>query len=251
MTDTHLIYTRGTRDWQRFITRYPVWAQYASHYPLLCIVENRLTTADIDFLKIADSLVFTSQHAVAHLLSQYTPGDIQQCIAIGQRSEAALSSEISGKAIQTAPPPYNSEALIKAWQPKAKRIAIIGAPGGRTLLFNTLAKQNNVRFIAAYTRQCHRHDTPFPYCPNKHNIILLTSGSSLNCLIEITPQKLLKLLQYRAIMACISPRLAELARLAGFQKVFNAPQANEDALMRAITVWRPPLSGTMEYINEQ
>ncbi|MBV7434121.1 uroporphyrinogen-III synthase [Cardiobacteriaceae bacterium TAE3-ERU3] len=247
----HLIYTRDTQDWQRFVSRYPALAQHSSHYPLLCIEEQALTPPDINFLKTADYLVFTSQHAVEHLVNQYTPSTEQYCIAIGQRTEAALSQSIPNTPIETAPPPYNSEALIESWWPDAKRIAIIGAPGGRTLLLESLGKRNHTQFISTYTRQCRQHHSQLPYQPDKFNIIMITSGSSLKCLVEITPQKKLKLLQYQAIMACISPRLAELARKSGFQQVFSASQANEDTLVSAIAAWRPPFSGTMEYINEQ
>ncbi|MDO4643932.1 MAG: uroporphyrinogen-III synthase [Cardiobacteriaceae bacterium] len=226
-----ILYTREKAQYLSFRQQITELGGNTLHLPLMSTHRLPLSADEQHHLSHCDTLIFTSANAVHHLLSQYTPANQQQSIAIGIKTAKALPFP----PMLTAPPPYNSEALLKIWQPKNKNIALIGAAGGRKILKKTLMKHNSVHEIYSYQR-----NNPSLYWPSElpHiDIITIASCQTLENLRAIIPQEKLKLLQYQVCIAAISERVARYAKKQGFQHSIFAEEATEIRQITSICRW--------------
>ncbi|PID65416.1 MAG: hypothetical protein CR977_01075 [Gammaproteobacteria bacterium] len=111
--------------------------------PLITIGRQILTKNDKAALAAADTLIFTSHHAVIHSVAQLPNTTLADKvrIAIGQRTASTLAKH-NLPAHLTAPPPFNSEALLAdpQFQSQASNhVALVCGVGGRRQLQNHLA----------------------------------------------------------------------------------------------------------------
>lgn len=232
LADCQILYTRSAQYFPDFAKKIQALGGIAHHLPLVDTRPLALNLADSQYALSADYLIFTSAAAVRHFPQALWQS--QANIAIGLATESAILSHAK-TVFLTAPAPFNSESLLSAFQPTNKRIAIIAAEGGRKLLLETLKQHNQTQLIYAYER----------YNPSTHwqaalplpNVILLSSQTALNHLIEISAQSTLNLLQSRSFVLALSPRIEQAAQSAGFQRVFAAPQADENAQIQYLCQW--------------
>lgn len=226
-----ILYTRSKEHHDAFLQKIARLAGEVYTLPLLDTEMLLLSVSAKKWTEEADILLFTSANAVRHLLAQYQPQPRQTLVAVGKQTAAALPF---AKTI-IAPPPYNSEALLRIWRPYKKKIAVIAAPGGRTLLADTLGKNNTVQIIYSYRRfnpsHCYPKELPLPH------IITIASRTTLDNLCAIIPQSELKLLQYRTCVAAISASVACYAAQQLFQHRIFAKTATETDQIVSICHW--------------
>lgn len=111
---------------------------------------------------------------------------------------------------------------------KGKRVALIGAPGGRGVLRDQLAARG------ARLRELHVYRRTAPRLSRRHidavlampadAMILISSAEALDNLHQQLPRDAWARLA-RAIAVVSSPRLAEAARAVGFGRIRTAPSA--------------------------
>lgn len=180
-----------------------------------------------------DSAVFTSANAVEHFFAH----SVLPCaaIAIGHKTAQALECHHHPPAL-TAPPPYDSEALLSVWHPHNHNIAIIAARGGRQHLAKTLASRNRVHFVYAYERFCPSRICVFDMQTLPH-AILIASQRTLDHLLKIAEPNTLKLLQWRTCVVALSPRIAHYATHLGFCHTASAVSADDTAQIHALAQW--------------
>lgn len=198
------------------------------HLPLMATRPLALSPAEKRFLKEAEVLFFTSQKAV-----EYLPNDLNLkdyfIVTIGQKTAEALP-----KVDLMAPPPFDSEALLRVWQPYNQKIAILCAPDGRNVVLEALADKNEIKKVYLYQR----FNPSKIYQPEAlPHLITIASVQTLNHLLTIAPETALKRLKYHATIAGISPRVAQYAKINGFLKTISAEIASEEALFQSIVSW--------------
>lgn len=223
-----VLYTRAAAHWHKAQAVLQQLGADVRHLPLL---DTRPLPFSLPFAP--DVALFTSANAVQHFLAQ----SALPCasVAIGEATAQALIEQ--GHApILTAPPPYDSEALLSVWQPKNQRIIIIAAPAGRSLLREQLSPHNSVAIIHAYERYCPStqllcDDATYPHA------ILAGSVSTLHHLVKIAEPNTLKLLQWRSCVVAFSPRIAEQALQLGFHRAISANLATETAQFQVLCDW--------------
>lgn len=232
LEDCTVLYTRAAAHFPAFAAKIHALGGIAEHLPLVDTRRIALDADSADYCRQADMLIFTSAAAVEHF-----PRELwrrQRNIAIGPATAAAVEAKQQALHL-AAPPPFNSESLLSIFQPQEQNIAIIAARGGRQLLHEQLNRHNRARFAFVYER----------YNPSPHwcadlsipQALILSSQAALNHLIEITAQATLNLLQSRTAVIALSPRIGQAAQGAGFQQVFAAAQADENAQIQQLCQW--------------
>lgn len=244
LTGCTLLYTRNDASWARFQTHIAPLGATALHLPLLETRPLTLNNEAHEFLTRADSLVFPSANAVRHTLSYWRPPVQQRCISIGKRTtEALIQAGITPSL--TAPPPFNSEALLSAWQPQQERIAIMSAAGGRQQLAETLSNANQVYTLYVYERFCPSNTWPFS-ANQRFDVIFIESVQTLKNFVQLAPQTVLKLLKCQATIATISERAAQAAQALGFLHTLYPEYASEEAMIQAATTWWTSTQGVRD-----
>lgn len=223
-----VLYTRAAPHWQQAQSTLQALGAQALHIPLL-------DTRALPFAqsKTPDFSLFTSANAVRHFFAQRASAG--QTIAIGGKTAQALAAHGHPPAI-TAPPPYDSEALLSVWQPQGKQIAIIAAPGGRTHLHDSLRVHNRVEVLHVYERFCPSITLEFS-ADNCPDAVLIGSSRTLRHLVKIAKPDTLKLLQCRTCIVALSPRIADDAAQLGFYRAISADSACEAAQFAALRRW--------------
>lgn len=234
LSGCHLLYTRSHAHWHRFAPCVRRLGAIPSHLPLMDTRREPLDAGALQQCAQAEALVFTSANAVIHLLAQYRPQHKQMLVCIGEKTAAALS-DAGYREILVAPPPYDSEALLNIWHPRDLTIALIGAPGGRSLLRKALSGDNRIVTIASYRR--YNPSSDWPYHQRVFDVIFLSSVQTVRHLCEITPQNDLKLLKCRVLVAAMSPRIAAAAARTGFVHCISSGLADETQLIKALSAW--------------
>ncbi|MDO4776125.1 MAG: uroporphyrinogen-III synthase [Cardiobacteriaceae bacterium] len=229
-----VLHTRADHHWPQARAHLQALGAIASHLPLL-------DTRALPFAlpEALDAAVFTSANAVTHFFAQ----SALPCaaIAIGEKTREALVRHDHPPAM-TAPPPYDSEALLAVWQAQGLNIAIIAAPGGRSHLHDTLSQMNRVHMVYAYERFCPSASANLAEAPDA---ILIGSCRTLDFLGKIAEPNTLKLLQCRTCVVAMSPRIADYATQHGFRHVISANRADEDAQFHALCHWWALQQGVM------
>lgn len=181
-------------------------------------------------------LVFTSPAAArfaAALLPLRTRATV---LAVGQGTAQALRRY--GVSAQ-APSRQDSEGLLDLSAMKVlrgKRVALIGAPGGRGMLREQLAARGaRLRELQVYRRVPprldRRHVEAVLALPRSARV-LLSSAEALQNLVNLLPAPALARL-CAAVAVASSARLAQAARAAGFTRVVQAESALAADLLAA------------------
>ncbi|MEW9573546.1 uroporphyrinogen-III synthase [Rhodanobacter sp. Si-c] len=181
-------------------------------------------------------LVFTSPAAVRFAAALVPLRTRATVLAVGRGTAQALRRH--GVSAQ-APGQQDSEGLLDLPAAQAlhgKRVALIGAPGGRGMLREQLAARGaRLRELQVYRRVPprldRRHVEAVQALPRSARV-LLSSAEALQNLVNSLPEPALARL--RAAMAVVSSaRLAQAAREAGFTRVVQAGSALATDLLKA------------------
>jgi uroporphyrinogen-III synthase len=186
-----------------------------------------------------DVLIFSSPAAVRFAVALAPLRTSATVLAVGQGTARALRRH----GIQTplAPARQDSEGLLDhpALQGlQGRRIALIGAPGGRGVLREQLvARGAELRELHVYQRVAprldRRHVEPLLQL-QPSALVLLSSAEALDNLCGIlSPASLTRLLAATAVVS--SERLAQAARAAGFARIELAASALSADLLAAAT----------------
>lgn len=189
---------------------------------------------------LADEMViFTSPAAVSHAAALAPLRTAATVLAVGQGTARALRR--LGVAAPLVPAHQNSEGLLDLplLQVLAgRRVALIGAPGGRGVLRDKLgARGARLRELHVYRRLPprldRRHVEALLRLPESA-LVLLSSAEALQNLCQLLPAAALARLQ--AVTAVVSSeRLAVAARHAGFVHITLADSAVAEDLLMAAT----------------
>jgi uroporphyrinogen-III synthase len=127
-------------------------------------------------------------------------------------------------------------ALADLAEVRGRRIALIGAPGGRNLLATTLRGRGaDVHAIHVYERAPPRLDRRhFDALARASDplVLLVSSGEALANLVALLPAPLLARLRHQPLVVS-SARLAGLAQTQGFEDIREAASALPDDLLDA------------------
>ena len=157
-------------------------------------------------------------------------------LAVGAATARALAR--CGLRDAQVPARADSEGLLAmpALNPPPPRVGLVGAPGGRSLLPDTLAGRGaQVLRAEVYRRQPPRLDRRHRTALARARMplyVLLSSGEALQNLLHALPEAA----RTRLLAACAiasSTRLAQAARTAGFARVETAASALTDAMIAA------------------
>jgi uroporphyrinogen-III synthase len=184
-----------------------------------------------------DLLIFTSPSAArfaARLLPLHTQATV---LAVGEGTAKALSHH---HVHAITPAQQNSEGVLAhplLQKIRGRRIAVIGAPGGRGLLSEQLlARRAQVRDVHVYRRVAPRLDRRHTQALLKlpaSAVVLLSSAEALQHLCRLLPADALASL-CAATAVVSSDRLAVAARAEGFDRIVQAHSAlSEDMLAAA------------------
>ena len=184
----------------------------------------------------ADVLVFVSPAAVRFAAALAPLRSKAVVLAVGQGTAQALRSH--GMQV-LAPSRQDSEGLLDlpALQDlHGKRVALIGAAGGRGLLREQLyARGAQLRELHVYRRMPprldRRHFAAVQALPRSARV-LLSSAEALHNLVNLLPAPACARLR-AAVAVASSERLAQAARQAGFARVVLAGSALADDLLAA------------------
>ena len=127
-------------------------------------------------------------------------------------------------------------ALPELADMRGRRVALVGAPGGRDLIASTLRRRGAaVEAVHVYQRVAprltRRHFDALAHAPDPL-ITLLSSAAALTHLTLLLPARLLQRLRHQALVVS-SSRLAALARARGFEDIVEAASALPDDLLGA------------------
>ncbi len=188
-----------------------------------------------------DRIIFTSPAAVRHALAVWPRGASMRAepIAVGASTARALRN--AGMGPVALPTHASSEGLLdmaSLARVRGKRIAIVGAAGGRRLLGDSLAERGaQVSRVNVYQRLPARWDARHMHALDGLRgpvVVTVTSAQSMAELAERLPAAAWQCLRSGAAVAS-SPRLDELARELGFSRVHRADSATDADLLAAIT----------------
>lgn len=208
-------------------------------------IDDAGTAAALAAALRAEAVIFTSPAAVrfAHALQAIPP----ECPAIGVGQGTARALRHAGVRAPQAPARQDSEgvlALPALQSPGGRRVALIGAAGGRGLLRETLTERGaTLQEVHVYRRTAPRLDRrhaealralPADAC------VLLSSAEALAHLERQLPPDAWTMLR-RATAVVSSERLAEAARAAGFARRVLARSALPADLLAAAGVDSPPV----------
>lgn len=186
-----------------------------------------------------DVLVFTSPAAVrfaARLQPLLTKALV---LGVGQGTARALQRV----GVQAVAPVHRQDSEGLLAHPalasiEGRRVALVGAPGGRGLLPRALAERGvQLQEIHVYHRVAPRWQRRQLAAARQLPVdarVLLSSAEALDQLCRGLPADVLAALQ-RAVLVASSERIADAARAAGFGRVVQAASALSDHLLDAAT----------------
>ena len=183
-----------------------------------------------------DLLVFTSPAAVRYAAALAPLRTRAIVLAVGQGTAHALRRH---GVLAQAPSRQDSEGLLDLPAAQAlhgRRVALIGAPGGRGVLREQLAARGaRLREVQVYRRVPprldRRHFEAVLALPRSARV-LISSGEALENLMHALPPP--ALVRLRAAVAVVSSeRLAQAAHAAGFARIVQADSALAADLLAA------------------
>jgi uroporphyrinogen-III synthase len=191
-------------------------------------------------LQTADDCIFTSPAAVLHAFRLDPALRLPRgarAFGVGAGTQRALAR----RGIAALAPSARSDsegllALADLADVRGRRIALLGAPGGRGLIAVTLRQRGaDVCAIDVYERVPprlgKRHFDALARAADPL-VLLVSSGDALANLVALLPAALLARVRHQPFVAS-SARLAGLARAAGFEDVREATSALPDDLLDA------------------
>ncbi|GAB3787309.1 uroporphyrinogen-III synthase [Dyella agri] len=181
-------------------------------------------------------LVFTSPASVRFAAALVPLRTRATVLAVGQGTAQALRRH--GVSAQ-APSRQDSDGLLDLSATQAlrgKRVALVGAPGGRGVLREQLAARGaRLRELQVYRRVPprlgRRHAEAVLALPRSARM-LLSSAEALQNLVDLLPAPALARLR-AAVVVVSSARLAQAARAAGFTRIVQAGSALAGDLLEA------------------
>ena len=206
--------------------------------------EQRQQVLDLDQYQ---HLIFISANAVQHGMAC-----IESCwpqlpvglhwYAVGSGTARLLSSY--GVSVHTPGAAMTSEGLLalpQLQQVQGERVLVVKGEGGR----QTLAAELSSRGARVDELACYRRAAP-ELAPQTLSlkltqwaidVVMISSGEGLgNMLALLSPAETTK---FRYITFLVpSPRVAEMARSAGFEQVIVAENASDSAMLRALAAWQ-------------
>lgn len=182
-------------------------------------------------------LVFTSPAAVRHAARLVPLCTTAAVLAVGRGTAQALQAQ--GIDAPLAPSRQNSEGLLDLPELKdlhGRRVALIGAPGGRGVLREQLvARGADLRELHVYRRLPprldRRHFDALHALPASARV-LLSSAEALHNLHQGLPATAWARL-CAAVAVASSERLALAASQAGFRRIVQASSALSEDLLQA------------------
>ncbi|MFC5436293.1 uroporphyrinogen-III synthase [Rhodanobacter umsongensis] len=184
-----------------------------------------------------DLLIFTSPAAVRHAAALLPLATVASVLAVGQGTARALRRH--GVAAPLTPSRQDSEGLLEhpaLHELQGRRLALIGAPGGRGVLREQLsARGARLRELHVYRRAPprldRRHVDALLQLPVSARV-LLSSVEALQNLRELLPPPAwARLCAATAVVS--SERLDAMARAAGFTRTVRADSALSADLLAA------------------
>jgi uroporphyrinogen-III synthase len=173
-------------------------------------------------------LLFTSPAAVRFAAALAPLRTKATVLAVGQGTAQALRRH--GVDAQ-APSRQDSEGLLDlpaAQALRGRRMALIGAPGGRGVLRERLAARGaRLREVQVYRRvppRLDRRHIEAVRALTRSARVLLSSAEALHNLVALLPAPALQRLR-AAVAVVSSERLAQAARAAGFTRILQAESA--------------------------
>lgn len=182
-------------------------------------------------------IVFTSPAAVRYAAALHPLQTSATALAVGQGTARALRRH--GIAAPLAPEQQDSEgvlALAPAQQLGGRRVALIGAPGGRGVLRRQLAARGaQLREVHVYhrvpPRLDRRHVDALLQLPGSARVLLSSAEALANLRLGLPPAAWTRLCAVTAVVS--SERLAGAARVAGFGRIVTASSALSADLLAA------------------
>ena len=217
-------------------------------FPTLDIIAAEPSTeneATVQKINQFDIIIFISPNAVEHGMNLIQKNAVLskniQLATIGQGSAKALKTKLGVQPDISPQENFNSEGLLDTAElqnVEDKNILIIRGNGGREKLKQTLEQRGaHVEYLNVYQRVKPATDTTEleQYLQNnKIAAIVITSGESLNNLIELTPKNVIQQL-FKVPLFLINKRLIDIARKAGFTSdVFIAAEASDDSMIKEL-----------------
>ncbi|MGL6614071.1 uroporphyrinogen-III synthase [Aeromonas caviae] len=215
------------------------------HAPLCCPLLETRPGCDLphlgDMLREADLVIAVSMHAVhfAHhfLLQTGQTWPHIDYFAVGQASADAFA-EAGIQALCPADPRSEGLLALPALQGvSGRRVLILRGNDGRDLIARTLASRGAlVHYCATYERHYPDLDGD---ALTRHwqaaglDSLLITSGELLQRLLALVPGPQHPWL-YDRLLVVPSPRVAEMAKGAGFTRIVIAQGASNQALVAAL-----------------
>lgn len=203
--------------------------------PMLDQVAVGKTFAD---LSAYDAVIFISVHAVNHAFDYVSANDLAtvKVMAIGQATAQALENKSVAVEL-TAPPPFNSEALLSVMPLTTianNKILIVRGCGGREFLAKRLRDHGAiVNYAEVYQRLCPDTDPTIAFSQSP-DYIIVTSFTNLKHLFDMTPIRRQQQLLSTPLVVN-SHRLAELATEMGFEHpALVSASSSDDAIVAAL-----------------
>jgi uroporphyrinogen-III synthase len=201
------------------------------------VTDEAVVRAGLQAALTDDLLIFSSPAAVRFAAALVPLETLATVLAVGQGTARALRRH--GMRVPQVPSRQNSEGLLDhpALQDiEGRRIALIGASGGRELLREQLAARGaQLRELHVYRRVPprldRRHTDALLHLPASA-LVLLTSTEALANLCRLLPAPALVRL-VAATVVVSSERLAVAARAAGFARIAMAASALSADLLHA------------------
>lgn len=180
--------------------------------------------------------IFISPTAVEKTL-RFLPAlpDTVSIAAIGSKTAKALESH--GLRIAIRPDGHDSESLLRhpdlqSARVSGKKIVIFRGSGGRDLLGNTLQSRGaEVTYADMYQRMLPRDPSRLISLLREADIITISSNEGLQNLYKLAADK--EDLTSRSLIVP-GARGAELARSLGFEHIFKAKNATDEACLNAL-----------------
>ena len=198
--------------------------------PAMARSELRAALAD-------ELLIFTSPAAVRHAAALLPLATTASVIAVGQGTARALRRH--GIAKPSTPTRQDSEGLLEhaaLRDVRGRRVALIGAPGGRGVLREQLAARGaRLREVHVYRRVAprldRRHMDAVLQLPASARVLLSSAEALQNLRDLLPPPAWTRLCAATAVAS--SERLAVAARAAGFRRTVLAASALSADLLDA------------------
>lgn len=244
-----ILVTRPAPQGDALVTRLRAMGREAWSFPLIEFSPGRELNLLIPALAKSDLVFALSQHAVAfahaHLQQQGASWPTHPAwFAIGRTTALALHT-VSGVNVRYPQDREISEILLQLPELQTvagKQALILRGNGGRELLAATLRERGAEVTLCECYQRCAKHydgaEEGMRWQSRGISTLVITSGEMLQQLWSLIPQWYREswLLQCRVVV--VSERLAHLARELGWRDISVADGADNDALLRALSLMR-------------